>query len=228
MRPFLFLVLFLSSCLAYAHPTQASDKRICAPFRGGVVDPSIVKSMLMAAEEGRLYRIHSAKSMVGFCVDSIVGRVVAEFKGVEGGLALRRETWGDESQMLVMVDANTLAMEEQFIKNILKSEHFLDTYIYPKILFVSTGLRWLDNENAILRGKLTMHGVTRPIQFEVNIAAVESKLDRIDGKRGRDDRIIVTAKAFINRSDFNMKQLTFLVNNTVELCMRVDAVLHRQ
>ncbi len=228
MRSFLATLLFLVACLVYVYPAQASDKRICAPFRGGVVDPSIVKTMLTAAEQGRLYRIHSAHSKVGFCVDSKIGRVEAEFKGVEGGFALRRETWGDESQMLVMVDADTLAMEQQFLKSMLKSEHFLDTYTYPKILFVSTGLEWLDQHNAILKGKLTMHGVTRPIRFDVNVAKVSNRQHIVNGERDTDDMIVVTAKAFIYRSDFNMTSLSFLVSNTVELCMRVDALLHRK
>ena len=39
--------------------------------------------------------------------------------------------------MLVMVDANTLAMERDYLQNMLKSEYLLDTYTYSKILLVS-------------------------------------------------------------------------------------------
>ena len=227
MRFLFFLVLILNTLPVYAHPEPEQNGRLCAPFRGGIVDPGIVKSMLLAADEGRLYRIHSARSSVGFCVDSAIGRVAAEFKGIQGGFALRHETWGDESQMLVMVDADTLEMDETFIKNMLKSEHFLDTYMFPKILFVSTGLRWLDNNHALLEGDLTMHGVTRPVKFDVTVSAVDSRQHERGVRQGSDDRIVVTAKAFIQRSDFDMTSLSFLVSNTVELCMRVDAVLHR-
>jgi polyisoprenoid-binding protein YceI len=227
MRFLLFAVLILNACLVQAHPVPGQDSRLCAPFRGGIVDPDIVKSMLLAANEGRLYRIHSARSSIGFCVDSAIGRVSAEFEGVEGGFALRHETWGDKSQMLVMVDADTLSMEETFVKNMLKSEHFLDTYMYPKILFVSTRLHWFDDRHAVLEGDLTMHGVTRPVQFDVTVHAADSRQHGRSVRQGRDDRIVVTAKAFIKRSDFEMTRLSFLVSDTVELCMSVDAVLHR-
>ncbi len=224
MRAFIFLSLLFTSLLAFAHPHQQTevDERICAPFRGGVVDQAIVKSMLEASKEGQLYRIQPKSSSVGFCVNSAVGRIEARFKGIQGGLALRREVWGDKSQMLVMVDTKTLAMKKDYLQSMLKSEYFLDTYTYSKILFVSTKLWWRDQNNAFLEGNLTMHGVTKPIYFNVQISTVPNK----DPQSVAD--IVVTAKSFINRSDFDMDNLTFLVSDSVELCMRIEASLFRK
>ena len=224
MREFIFLSLLFTSLLTFAHPHQQTevDERICAPFRGGIVDQAIVKSMLEASEEGQLYRIQPKSSNVGFCVNSAVGRIEARFKGIQGGLALRREVWGDKSQMLVMVDTNTLAMERDYLQNMLKSEYFLDAYTYSKILFVSTKLWWRNQNNAFLEGNLTMHGVTKPIYFNVEISTVPNK----DPQSVAD--IVVTAKSFINRSDFDMVNLTFLVSDSVELCMRIEASLFRK
>jgi len=214
------LIFYLSP--AFANGPAKIDNRICAPFRGGVVDPVIIDSMLQASEEGRLYRIQPKSSNVGVCVDSAIGRIEARFKGIEGGFALRKEVWGDKSQMLVMVDTNSLAMEKDYLQNLLKSEYFLDTYTYSKILFVSTKLWWVSPDRAILEGMLTMHNVTKPVYFDVRIIALPSK----DTKSITD--ILVIAKSFINRSDFNIGNLTFLVSNTVELCMRVEASLFRK
>ena len=224
MRTFILLLLLLIALPVFAHPHQKTevDERICAPFRGGVVDPAIVKTMLQASEEGRLYRIQPKNSKVGFCVNSAVGRVEARFKGVQGGLALRKEVWGDKSQMLVMVDTNSLAMEKDYLQNMLKSEYFLDTYTYSKILFVSTRLWWRNANNAFLEGELTMHGVTKPIFFNVQISTVPN---RDPGSVGD---IVVTAKSFINRSDFDMDNLTMLVSDSVELCMRIEASLFKK
>ena len=222
MRVFIMLVLISISLLAIASQQTDSDSKICAPFLGGVVDPVIVSSMLQAASENRLYRIQQKSSNVGFCVDSIIGRVEAEFKGIQGGLALRREVWGDESQMLVMVDANSLAMDECFVKSMLNSEHFLDVETYPKILFVSSQLNWHDHENATLEGMLTMHGVTKLVRFDVKMATVANK----DPHNVAD--IVVTAKSFINRADFGMDRLSFVVNDEIELCMRIEASLFKK
>jgi polyisoprenoid-binding protein YceI len=217
----LLLLLFFSSCVLAQQPAEP-DERLCAPFRGGIVDPAIIDLMLQASEEGRLYRIQPKNSLVGFCVDSAIGRVEARFKGIQGGFALRKEVWGDKSQMLVMVDTNTLSMEKDYLQNMLKSEYFLDTYTYSKILFVSKKLWWRNPNNAFLEGMLTMHGVTKPVYFNVNISTVPSK----DSESVTD--IVVTAKSFIKRSDFDMDKLALFVSDNVELCMRVEAQLFRK
>ncbi len=222
MHVSILLLLLTFSLSAFALQSAESDGKLCAPFRGGVVDPAIVNSMLQAAAENRLYRIQQKSSNVGFCVDSIIGRVEAEFKGIQGGFALRREVWGDESQMLVMVDANSLAMDECFVKSMLQSEHFLDIETYPRILFVSSQLRWLDHEKAILEGMLTMHGVTKLVRFDVKMTTVTNK----DPLNVAD--IIITAKSFINRTDFGMDHLDFLVSDEIELCMRIEASLFKK
>ena len=225
----LFLLLTFSSSLS-AHPSQEKDTRVCAPFRGGVVDPAIVSSMLQAQKEGVLYRIQTKRSEVGFCVDSGVGRVEAQFKDIKGGLALRRKIWGDDSQMLVMVDANSISMDESFIRHMMTSEFFLNTYMYPKILFVSTGIHWLDHEKAILRGNLTLHGVTRPVRFEITMNMIKNRPSRNQATNSMQENvgdIIVIAKSFINRSDFNMNKLEFMVSDEIELCMRIEASLFK-
>ena len=224
MRAIILLSLLFITLPVFAHPHQQTevDERICAPFRGGVVDPAIVKSMLQASEEGRLYRIQPKSSNVGFCVNSAVGRVEARFKGIQGGLALRKEVWGDRSQMLVMVDTNSLDMEQDYLQNMLKSDYFLDTYTYSKILFVSTRLWWRNPSNAFLEGNLTMHGVTKPIYFNVQISTMPNQ------DPGSVADIVVTAKSFIKRSDFDMDNLTMLASDSVELCMRIEASLFKK
>ena len=222
MRLINLLLLLMVSLSAFALHSTDSDSRICAPFRGGVVDPAIVNSMLQAAAENRLYRIEQKSSNVGFCIDTAIGRIEAEFKGIQGGLALRQEVWGDESQMLVMVDANSLAMDECFVKSMLKSEHFLDIETYPRMLFVSSQLKWLDHENAILEGMLTLRGVTKLVRFDVKMTTISNK----DPFNVAD--IIVTAKSFINRGDFGMDHMNFLVSDVIELCMRIEASLFKK
>jgi polyisoprenoid-binding protein YceI len=206
---------------AAATDAFAEDNRICAPFRDGVVDDAIVAEMLKAASDGHLYRIHTTTSRVGFCVDSIIGRVEAEFRGFRGGLALRREVWGDESQMLVMIDSDSLRTDRDFIKDMLKSERFLHTLEFPRILFVSTALRWESETRAALFGILTLHGISKPVRFEVELT------DIIGGRADHEQEIVVTAKAYIRRSDFDMSSLSGFVSDTIELCLRVSALRYQ-
>ena len=217
MFKFLLFALLLFTGFAQA----AEDNRICAPFRDGAVDQALVAEMLDAARDGHLYRIHSTTSHVGFCVDSLIGRVEAEFKGFRGGLALRREVWGDESQMLVMIDSDSLKTDYDFIKDMLKSERFLYTQKFPKILYVSTALKWVSSTKANLYGLLTMHGITRPVKFSVELTNI------IGGRADHDQEIVVMAKAHIRRSDFGMDNLSGFVSDDVELCLRVSALKYQ-
>ncbi len=219
MRTLVLLSLIFFSFLVFAEHSEDHEGRICAPFRGGVVDPVILEKMLLANKEGRLFRIQPENSKIGFCVNSAVGRIEARFKDIQGGFALHRKVWGSGSQMLVMVDANSLAMDRNYLKDMLKGEHFLDTYTYPKILFVSTRLRWLTHKKAVLEGMLSMHGVTRPVSFDVTMTLLPSR------SPGSSADVIVTASTYIKRKDFDMHSLTFLVDDMVELCMRVEASL---
>jgi polyisoprenoid-binding protein YceI len=217
MLKFILPVLLLFSSIAYA-----ADNRICAPFRDGVVDQALVAEMLEAAEDGHLYRIHSTTSRVGFCVDSLIGRVEAEFVGFRGGLALRREVWGDESQMLVMIDSDSLKTDYDFIRDMLRSERFLHTQQYPKILFVSTALNWESDTTASLFGMLTMHGISRPVRFSMELT------DIIGGRADHEQEIVVVGHANIRRSDFGMSNLSGFVSDNVELCMSVSALRYQE
>ena len=217
MLRFLLPAFLILSSTAQA----AEDHRICAPFRDGAVDEALVAVMLEAAKDGHLYRIHSTTSRVGFCVESLIGRVEAEFQGFRGGLALRREVWGDESQMLVMVDSGSLRTDPGFIKDILASDSFLHTERYPKILFVSTALKWESNTTASLYGILTMHGISKPVRFRIEVT------DIVGGPADHEQEIVVVGHAFIRRSDFGMTRLPLFVSDEVELCMRVNALLYQ-
>ena len=216
MLKLVFPVLILLS--AYAN---AADNRICAPFRDGAVDQALVAEMLEAAKDGHLYRIHSTTSRVGFCVNSLIGRVEAEFQGFRGGLALRREVWGDESQMLVMIDSDSLKTDYEFIKDMLRSDRFLHARQYPKILFVSTALNWESDTTASLFGMLTMHGITRPIRFRMELTNI------IGGRADHEQEIVVTGHADIRRSNFGMSNMSGFVSDDVELCMRVSALRYQ-
>jgi polyisoprenoid-binding protein YceI len=49
----------------------------------------------------------------------------------------------------------------------LRGEDFLDVEKYPQAEFTSTGYRENPDKTAVLSGNLTLHGVTRPVQIEV-------------------------------------------------------------
>ena len=199
----------------------AGEADLCAPFLNGKVDMSRVEAMRAAAKGGHLYRIQPNTSRVGFCVDSQIALVKAEFKEFQGGLTLWPDHPNDKDQAMVMVKTASLDTGGSMIEHLLKSERFFDVENYPEILFVSTGFTWSSDTTGTLKGDLTLHGVTRPVTFNVTLLPVMTK----DEKHA--EKVLVKAGTMIRRSDFGMDTLSRVVDDNVELCMSVEAVRYR-
>lgn len=204
----ILLSLFLPAQLAFANGDD-----LCSAFKDAMIDQSLISEMLNAAEDGHLFRIKNGSSKMGFCVDSPVGMVKGNFQKFQGGIALKEPA----NHTLVSVSVDSLETNVPFTEGLLKSDEFFNVKDYPELLFVSTGFEWLSKSRGVLKGKLTMHGVTRPVAFYVEITEADSDLDA-------SDTILVKATTTVQRSQFNMTAMSSMVSDRVNLCMSVEAV----
>lgn len=76
----------------------------------------------------------------------------------------------DASSAKVTINTDSLDTNHAERDKHLKSADFLDTSEYPEATFVSTGFEpdGDDSDEGVLKGDLTLHGVTRPIEIEVD------------------------------------------------------------
>lgn len=209
-----FLLAALSFWLS---PAIATEADLCAPFKNSVIDQALVDNMLHAADSNYLYQIKTNSSKMGFCVQSSIGLVKGEFARFQGGIALDHAT----DQTMVSIDLSSLDSNLLFSEALLNSDSFFHTEKYPKLTFVSTETRWLSDTKAIMKGKLTLRGVTKEVSFSVEI--VELVDEKIGNVQGVNDNILVKATTTILRSEFGMQALTALVSDKVNLCMSVEA-----
>jgi polyisoprenoid-binding protein YceI len=206
----------LAALLLAMMPGIAGSTQLCAPFRDGKVDPAKLEIMLAAADDGRLFRIETDNSEFGFSVTSSLQEVRGQFLQVQGGMAL--DTLGiEQDQVLVAIRTDSLDTNCEFAEHMLRGVNFFDVKNYPEILFVSTGFEWITRTRATLVGDLTLHGVTRPVTFDLQLTNVFGE------QAGDDDTIIVKATSSIRRSDFGMKAIPELVEDEVRLGMNVQA-----
>lgn len=197
----------------------ASAEEPCAPFKNSKVDQALVAMMLTAAEEGGLYLIQSSTSRVGFCANSLIGRVEAEFKVFQGGISLLASSQEHEhGQTLVRIDTGSLQTSGKLVQNLIKGAGFLDVENFPEILFVSTSLAWTSRTEGLLAGLLTLHGTTRPVSFTLKL------LGSNDSPLLLSDQVEVKATTTIRPSEFGIDTLPEFVTDSVNLCMRVNAV----
>lgn len=196
---------------------QAEESDVCSPFKDGRVDESLLATMLSAAHDGNLYRIQQASSRVGFCVDSKLSRIEGNFRDFQGGMALNPGDNGN-GQTMVLIRADSLDTKGAVVKSMIKGESFFDVEHHPEILFVSKGFQWTGPDTAVLKGYLTMRGITKPIIFNVTLTSLDAN------QVNQAQKILIKATTTIDRADFGMKKLASLVNSSVQLCMSVEAL----
>ncbi len=210
------LVIVFTLLVAGAGPALAAsilpeDPDVCEPFMDGRVNESLLSGMLSAAAGGHLYRIQPGSSQVGFCVNSALKRIEGNFTEFKGGMTLDSNA-ANNGQTLVLISTDSLDTQSALVRNLLKSESFFDVEKYPDVLFVSNSFAWTGEKTAIMKGDLTLRGITRPITFDVTL------------KPAKTGMITVKATATINRAEFGMDKLDSVVNGEVQLCLSVEAL----
>jgi polyisoprenoid-binding protein YceI len=219
-------VVLAISWVSLSHAADSGEGELCSPFMDGKVEPTLIASMLEAARDGNLYRINDDSSRVGFCVTSKFSEVKGDFQEVQGGLVLTPGTSADGQAMLV-INTASLDTKGSLIESLIKSERFFDVEKYPEILFVSRGFEWTGKDTATIVGDLTVHGVTKPVVFDVTLTPVKgtsgnTAVETISGSKV--NRMLVKATTTIHRSQFGMDNLSKLVSDSVRLCMSVEVV----
>lgn len=188
----------------------------CEPFRQSKVPQYVLDTMINAATIGHFYRFQSATSQVGFSIDSTLKPIKGNFKKIEGGIAMESGA-EHQGQALIAIETDSVSTLNPLVDSIIKSGAFLDADDYPQILFISTRFKWLTETTGFLKGKLTLHGVTKPVAFHVKLS------DPTGNRVGKSNTALARITTSINLKNFGMDKMAFGVNETVNLTIRVQA-----
>ena len=209
-------VTLIGLLLLFSNPASALDMQ-CNPAEYSQIKPAMITTMLEAADKGYLYRVDTSASNVTFQVNHFpFSTVEGNFHEFQGGMALPVEI--DQSrQALFIIKVDSMATGDQDLDEYLKSSVFFNATQFPDIIFVSTGFEWINESTARLIGELTLHGKTRPLVFNVHIDTNESH--SID----QGLRMVMIASAEIQRSEFDMHEMSILVSDTVRFSLKIEA-----
>ena len=209
----LFAVVFLA-----AAAISAEQPKLCAPFKhSSVVDQALVKTMLKAAEKGELFLLQPSTSNLGFGVQSVIGRIEVQFTDFQGGISITPDGDAGQGPALVRIGTKSLKTSGFLVKQMLKSNDFLDVKNYPDVIFASKHLHWQSPNQGILEGTLTLRGVTRPVAFQVDLADIDA-LTINDA-----EQIEMKATTTIQRSEFGMTAFPNLAEDEVDLSIQLVA-----
>ena len=127
------------------------------------------------------------------------------------------------SKLSVVIDANSVRTDFPFTdkvdfdKEIGGDARFLYGSKFPEIKFVSTGIAVTGAKTAKITGDLTLRGVTRPVTLD----AVFNGTTKANPQMGA-ERIGVSARGTITRSDWGMTFGTQFVGDPVELIIEAE------
>lgn len=117
------------------------------------------------------YNIDKDHSSVTFKIKHLFSYVQGTFKEFEGTFDYdpeKPETWKAEAVIqAASIDTNVPARDKH-----LRSKDFFEVETYPTITFKSTDVSDVTATGAKLNGILTLHGVEKPVTFDVEIHGV--------------------------------------------------------
>ena len=143
------------------------------------------------------WEIDPAHSHVSFAIRVMsITTTRGRFKALHGRLHIDEQnpanSWVDAQVEAVSLDTRNFMRDTH-----LRSAAFFDVKKYSSIRFTSTHVEQVSGQHYQVTGNLILHGITRPITFDVQYRGQSSMMDR---------RTSLRASATINRHDFGVGQ----------------------
>src|SRR6266480_8140438 len=141
------------------------------------------------------WEIDSTHSHVSFAIRVMsVSTTRGRFNAFRGRLHIDEQnpanSWVDAQVEAASIDTRNKLRDAH-----LRSAAFFDVKKYSTITFTSTNVEHVGGQNYQVTGNLTLHGVTRPVTFDVTYRGENSMMGMRTGLR---------ASATINRNDFGI------------------------
>lgn len=145
------------------------------------------------------WNVDPSHSNVNFSVSHLViSEVDGNFKVYNGSIKQSKSKDFSNAVFKFEIDANSINTQNEKRDGHLKAEDFFHTSKYPKITFVSISVKKKGAHNYIIKGNLTMRGVTKKITLKTKHGGIIQN----DGYGNTKAGFIVTGT--VDRTDFGV------------------------
>lgn len=165
------------------------------------------------------WAVDSAHSEVDFAVRHMsVSNVHGRFGGVKGNITFN-ESDATKSTVSVTIDTNSVDTGSSPRDTDLKSPNFFDVEKFPTATFTSTSVA-KSGDRLKVSGNLTLHGVTRPVELDVE--GPSAPVPGMDHKPHSG----YSASTTINRKDFGVgpNYPATVVGDEIKLTIELEVV----
>ena len=168
------------------------------------------------------YVVDPAHTEVGFVARHLIGtKVRGRFTEVEGSFTVAENP--EDSTLEAVVQAASIHTNQEQRDGHLRTNDFLDVATYPTLTLKSTGMRRVDDSHWVLTGDLTIRGVTKSVDFDLEFLG--------EGPSMQEGKTVVafSASATIDRRDFGVSfnhalfDGSVVVGNKVVIEIEVEA-----
>ncbi len=179
---------------------------------------AVNSSLALAAE----WNIDAAHSNVMFTVRHLVSRINGQFKDFSGTFSFDEKKM-DDSKVSFKIKTNSIDTTIGKRDDHLRSPDFFDSTKFPDMTFESTKVISKGSNTLLIDGKMSLHGITKPVVFESEFLGLEKGPDGVR-------RAGFAAKTKINRKDFGLtwnklvESGAMLVGEEVEINIQIEAI----
>ena len=154
------------------------------------------------------YVIDPAHTEVGFVARHLIGtKVRGHFTEFSGTFTVAENP--EASTLEAEAKAASIETNQSMRDDHLRTNDFLDVTNYPTLTLVSTGLRRVDDSQWVLTGDLTIRGVTKSVDFDLEFLGEGASMQ--EGKTV----VAFSATATIDRRDFGVSFNHSLLDGSV-------------
>ena len=168
------------------------------------------------------WKLDATHTEIGFTVRHLMSKVRGKFDTFEGTVVSADDVTA--STVEVSVDLSSINTGTADRDAHLRSGDFFEVDAYPSMTFKSTGIKQESDDEFVLSGDLTIKGVTKPIELEVEFLGEGS--DPWGGTR-----VGIEAKGEISRKEFGidfnipLEGGKVMVGDKISIHINAEAVL---
>jgi len=173
------------------------------------------------------YNIDSSHSTIGFQVRHMaISKTNGNFEDYTGSFSFEPgnpDSWSCEA----VIQVESINTNNQKRDDHLRSDEFFDVANFPTLTFKSTGVAMENDSEGILKGDLTLHGVTKPVELHLEV------LGTVTDPWGN-ERAGFSATLKMNRKDYGLKYHSVMeagglvVGDEVKITLEIEGVLKKE
>lgn len=169
----------------------------------------------LAAAAADEYTLDSPHTFPSFAVSHLGFSVhTGRFNQTSGSFTLDKQ--GDGSSVNVVIKTASVDTGGDKMDEHLRSPDFFNVGKFPEMTYTSTKVKWTSDTAATVDGKLTLLGVTKPVQLKIT----NSRCDVHPMKKVR--WCGFAAETTLKRSDFGMTYIVGPVGDEVKITIQAE------